>query len=342
MNRVDELRELFVSHSYFKLVCGAGNEDEEEVRRLAAIYTLAGCKGLDVSATPSVVKACREGITFAEKVAPALGREIAYRPFIKVSVGMPGDHHVRKAFIKDNCVSCDKCIPVCPTDAIPTSLEIIREKCIGCGACEVACPPKISAIGYEHDKKNLSELLPACLEAGAENIELHAAVMDDELILEEWETVSQAQPDHIISLCLDRLNLSNSHLIKRVRAAHEIAGDRLLVQADGVPMGGTGDDYNTTLQAVAIADILNKDLKKKDKKFRDLPILLSGGTNSKTVALARLCDVDFCGVAIGTHARNIVKSHIQSFLVSEDFYDDMANLTAAVRVGELLIESTRI
>ena len=342
MKRIDELRELFISQAYFKLVCGAGNEDEEEVRRLAVIYTLAGCKGLDVSATPSVVKACREGISFAQKIAPELGKEIAQRPFIKVSVGMPGDNHVRKAFIKESCIACDKCIPVCPTDAIPKSLKIIREKCIGCGACEVACPPKVSAIGYEHNKKDLAEILPACLEAGAENIELHAAVMDDELILEEWETVAQAQPDHVVSLCLDRLNLSNAHLVKRVRAAHEIAGDRLMIQADGVPMGGTGDDYNTTLQAVAIADILNKDLKKKDKKFRDLPILLSGGTNSKTVALARLCDVDFCGVAIGTHARNIVKRHVQSFLNNNDFYTDTANLIAAVSVGELLIQSTKL
>lgn len=340
-NRFEEMRELFVHGKYFKLVCGAGNEDLEEVRRLSTIYTLGGCKGLDVSAKPEVVKACTAGIRFAYSLADQLDIEILQRPFIKVSVGMPGDHHVRKAFIKDNCIECDKCIPVCPTDAIPKDLVVIRDKCIGCGACEVACPPKIGAIGYEHDTKDIAKILPECIEAGAENIELHAGVLSDDSILEEWDLVCKSQKDHFVSLCVDRLNLSNTHLINRIRAAHEIAGDRFMVQADGVPMGGTADDYNTTLQAVAIADIIQKQLINKDKKFRNLPVLLSGGTNSKTVALAKLCDIDFCGVAIGTHARGIVKEHVLPFLENDHFDQDMENIRAAVRVASNLIDSTR-
>ena len=44
------------------MICGAGNEDLEEVKRLTMIYTLAGAKGLDISATPAVVESCMEGI----------------------------------------------------------------------------------------------------------------------------------------------------------------------------------------------------------------------------------------------------------------------------------------
>ena len=35
-------KELFDSLGYFKMICGAGNEDLEEVRRLSMIYTLSG------------------------------------------------------------------------------------------------------------------------------------------------------------------------------------------------------------------------------------------------------------------------------------------------------------
>ena len=43
-----------------------------------------------------------------------------------------------------------------------------------CGSCEAACPPAASAIRYIYNAKELKTILPACVEAGAESIELHA------------------------------------------------------------------------------------------------------------------------------------------------------------------------
>ena len=61
----------------------------------------------------------------------------------------------------------------------------------------------------------------------------------------------------------------------------EICPDRMIVQADGIPMGGGDDDYRTTLQAVACADIV-------DKFSLPVHILLSGGTNSKSIQLSEI------------------------------------------------------
>ena len=55
-NRFDLYMDLLQSSSYFKLVCGAGNEDKDEVEYLSYVYTLAGCAGFDVSASPEIVK----------------------------------------------------------------------------------------------------------------------------------------------------------------------------------------------------------------------------------------------------------------------------------------------
>ena len=39
-------KDLLKSSKYFKLVCGAGNEDQNEVEYLSYIYTLAGLQVL--------------------------------------------------------------------------------------------------------------------------------------------------------------------------------------------------------------------------------------------------------------------------------------------------------
>ncbi len=302
-------KDLLESSKYFKLVCGAGYEDRQEIEYLSFIYTLAGCTGFDISANPDIVQSAKKGIQKAIIRAKNLNIVIDNEPFITVSVGMPGDHHVRKAFINNKCISCNLCIPTCPTDAIPDNLKIISELCIGCGNCEAVCPPAIKAIEYTHKAKELMEVLPKCVEAGAESIELHASVPDDESIYKEWSVVSNCIPNGMISMCLDRKHLSNVSLIERIRAAKEIAGERLIIQADGMPMSGGSDDFNTTLQAISTADIINKELKLKDRRYKKLPILISGGTNSWTGELARQCGVSFNGITIGTHARKLVSGY---------------------------------
>jgi len=336
------MQSLLDNAKYFKLVCGAGNEDAEEVKRLTILYTLAGAKGMDVSANTDVVTACMDGIDVAFELAEDLGINLKIRPFIMVSVGMPGDHHVRKSFINlDTCLKCDLCIPVCPTDAIPKELVVIKDKCIGCGNCSAICPRQ-DIIHYEHNNRELEALLPECLAAGAEQIELHAAVADDEAIMQEWQLVSDVNPNGHISMCLDRLHLSNFAFENRVEKAREIAGDRLIIQSDGYPMSGGEDDFNTTLQAVATADVLNKRFNMKLRKSKNVLIykkknevdqLLSGGTNSLTAVLADQVGVKFQGASLGTFARKIVKEVINN----ENFYNDINGIKEGYLIAKELV-----
>ena len=340
--RFKQMQSLLDSSKYFKLVCGAGNEDTEEVKRLTVLYVLAGAKGLDVSANVDVVKACMEGVDLAFDLAKGFDIELNIRPFIMVSVGMPGDHHVRKSYINlDTCLKCDLCIPVCPTDAIPKELIVIKDKCIGCGNCSAICP-KSDIIHYEHNNRELESLLPACLLAGAEQIELHAAVSDDTAIMQEWQLVSDVNPNGHISMCLDRLHLSNFAFEERVRKAKEIAGERLIIQSDGYPMSGGEDDFNTTLQAIATADVLNKAFNMKLRKTKNILIykkknevnqLLSGGTNSLTAVLADMTGVKFQGASLGTFARQIVK-HVVS---NDMFYDDINLIKEGYLIAKELV-----
>tara|TARA_R110000796_G_scaffold43261_1_gene106291 strand:- start:4827 stop:5918 length:1092 start_codon:yes stop_codon:yes gene_type:complete len=357
------------------MICGAGNEDLVQVKKLAFVYTLAGSRILDISANVDVVKAAKEGVDSAFIFAEAEGIELTDRPFLMVSIGMPGDHHVRKSYIDPNkCIGCTLCIPVCPTEAIPPdfisnldvfkslggSLDheeqskeiVVKDLCIGCGKCSAVCP-KPDIIFYRHNARELRELLPKCLDAGAELFELHAAVGDDEQTLKEWSLVNEINTDNYNSICLDRLNLGNINLEHRIEEVKAVSPDRFIVQADGYPMSGGEDDYNTTLQAVACADIINKKFnmvvnkkrvqtksgktkissKKRYKDTMAVPIILSGGTNSHTKDLADKAGVKINGVAIGTFAREVV----QEFIDSENFFKERETIKSAYDAAKTLV-----
>ena len=317
---------ILKSGRFFKFICGAGNEDPEEVYKLSLVYTLAGTKSIDISATVEVVQSTVSAIDDAEKLLDNFKLDDYVRPYITISVGMPGDHHVRKASIlSDKCTECNACVPVCPTEAIPDSLIIIENRCIGCGACGVACQD--DAIGYNHKQIELEQVLFECVEAGAENIELHAAVSDHGQTLKEWGVVNEILPEGFVSICLDRAYLSNHELRKRIELLLELSPNRLIVQADGTPMSGGRDDYNTTLQAIATADIVSK---------LNLPvhILLSGGTNSKSIELSKLSGVPTAGVSIGTFARHLVYEYI-----NDPRFPDMDILEPAVKKAKELVST---
>ena len=317
---------IMKSGRFFKFICGAGNEDPEEVYKLSLVYTLAGTKGIDISATVEVVQSTVRAIDDAEKLLDHFKVRDYVRPYITVSVGMAGDHHVRKAHIISNkCTECNACIPVCPTEAIPDLLVIQESRCIGCGACGVACQD--DAIGYNHKQIELEEVLTKCVEAGVENIELHAAVPDHETTEREWELVNKILPDGFVSVCLDRGYLSNHELKKRIELLLDVSPNRLIVQADGIPMSGGRDDYNTTLQAIATADIV--------AKF-NLPIyiLLSGGTNSKSIELSKMSGVSYAGVSIGTFARHLIYDYI-----NDPRFPELDVLKPAVEKAKALVST---
>jgi len=328
MERFKTLKGLFERRGVFKLVCGAGNEDPDEVKRLAMTYTLAGTVIHDVSANPEIVAAAKQGIDEAYRLAPILKRIIPVRPFINVSIGIKGDPHVRKAFINENkCVHCGNCLESCLQDAIDGDKWIVKEfRCIGCGNCKESCPHE--AIEFRHKRADLEKILPECLEAGCETMELHAVSDDDDAVMKDWLLLNDMVRHNYISVCLDRSLLSNHHLIKRIKDMYAITGKRMIVQADGIPMSGEGDDFNTTLQAVACADIVIK-------SGIPVVVLISGGTNSKSGHLAKQCGVLAHGVAVGSYARKLVRS----FLKKEEFMADLTLIRQAVELAENLVRA---
>lgn len=309
----------------FKLVCGAGNEDAVEVEKLVALYAKAGACYFDLSAREDVVLAAQSGL---RRVVPP---DRIDQFFLNVSVGIKGDPHVSKAAIDAGiCTACGACVTSCPQAAIRDqegTYAVNTTRCIGCGACVRDCP--VTAISTYSRTTPLDEVLPPLIRLGIHSIELHAVSDDEEGIAEQWHSINR-HFDGILSLCVDRSHLGDLQLIRRIRSLIDGRPEfSTIIQADGAPMSGCDDRHETTLQALATAQIVQR---------ANLPVflMLSGGTNSKTAELAKLFGIPAHGVALGSYARKIVRQYIDK----DDFLADPKAFDEALVVAKALVDKS--
>lgn len=291
-----KLKTLLEQKNCFKLICGAGNENLDEVEKLVALYAKAGCHFFDLSADKEVLQAAQRGLDFA------VPKDMQKDYHFCVSIGTKNDPHMNKAkIIEANCKQCGKCIETCPQTAINKSFEV-KEGCIGCLKCKSTC--EHNAIEIYKKNQSIKEILQPLLTSHFSLltcIELHASDTDEEEVDKQWNYLCE-NFDGMLSLCLGREKLSNEQILNQIkRLVEKRKPYTTIIQGDGSPMSGGEDDFKTTLQAVAMAEIIQN---------AQLPVylMLSGGTNSKTAELAKLCGVNFHGIAIGSYARKIVKN----------------------------------
>ena len=301
----------------FKLVCGAGNEDCESVNRLVYIYAKAGCRFFDLSARKEILESAKDALKLAN-VNDAM---------LCVSVGIKGDPHITKAKINESkCIKCGNCLRNCPNNAIYSSIMIDEKKCIGCGICSKKCPTE--AISMFEKDVNVKEILPYMVKNGVEVLELHIMGHDKNDLASKWKVINECKPK-FASICIDRENFGNKETLARIK---EMIAYRepytTIIQADGIPMSGADDTFKTTLQAVAMAEIIQN---------ANLPvhIMISGGTNSKTKELAELCGIKYWGIAIGSWARKIIKEQLNT----KDFWRNEEIQNSAIKIAKALITS---
>jgi ferredoxin len=311
---------LLENKTFFKLVCGAGNRDLESVKKQVFVYAKAGCKVFDLSADFDVLNAAKDGANLAG------ARDIHFC----VSVGIKGDPHISKAGVNygvnvvnggndSDCIKCGNCVRSCPNSAISPPNVIDDKKCIGCGICVKKCPTGAIKM-YEKDA-DVKNILPEMVKKGVEILELHIMGHDKKDLDYKWSVINECSPK-LASICVDREIFGNKEILERIS---DMIKDRkpysTIIQADGIPMSGGADDYKTTLQAVAMAEII------QNANF-PVYLTLSGGTNSKTMELCHKCNIHPNGIAIGSWARKIVKPYL-------DLPDFWENVEAQNKAAEL-------
>lgn len=281
------LLEVLDERKIFKLVLGLGNQNYEEIESLVEIYARADADMIDINPSKEAVEAVLRGIEKAGKNHDEI--------YLSISTGVSGDTHIQKAVIdRKKCVKCGKCIKKCSQNAISFKdgiVNVCAEKCIGCKKCDFC-----KAISFSESQEKIEDIVKLANEYAIDCVELHLSTKEI--------------PDHeikyiinnsacVLSLCLDRKFYSNERLKKLINKVIKWNnGTDFIIQADGVPMSGGDDTFNSTLQAVAMAHLV--------QNFGTY-LLMSGGTNNKTSQLAKMCGLRYNGISVGSYARKITK-----------------------------------
>ena len=310
------------NNKYYKIICGAGNENIKEIEALAFVYSSAGFNMIDLAAKNEVITAAKNGIKLAGKENDML---------LCVSVGMQSDIHLSKAVInRQKCSQCGKCIEVCPQNAVfdeDNKIQIDERLCIGCLKCQNNCTN--DAILIEHKYKTPCTMLLSVLSEDIDCVEFHCNSSDTEQILEYWKQLKSIYSGRI-GFCMDRSKLPDETIISLISQMVD-NDDNVIIQADGKPMSGGTDDYKSNIHSVAFAElIISNNIKAK--------IILSGGTNSKTSEFAKLCGVNIDGVAIGSYARKLVKEEVSA----PDFFENPELQNSAVQKARDLFNKLQI
>ncbi len=316
------LYDLFKEKRCFKLICGAGNEDINEVEKLIYLYSLSGANFFDVCAKPEVVMAAKRGLKRAG---------ITKDRYLCVSIGAESDKHFCKAKInRELCAQCSFCTSVCTQSAIELEnleYKIDEKRCIGCSKCIEVCPN--NAIELVQKSTDYKEILPPLIKLGLDCIEYHILGDEGDTLYEKWDEINSMFSGPI-SISINRAKIGDEALISLISKLIKTRKPySIIIQADGIPMSGGKDSYKSTLQAISTADLfLGANL--------ECYVMCSGGTNSKTAELAKLCGVDIQGVAIGSFARKIV----QEYTLCDDFYENKNKLENALSISKALVEKT--
>ena len=313
---MEKIKNILNNKKCLKLILGAGNENLKEILKLVFVYSKAGFNMFDVCAKKEAVDMVKNALKLAEREG-----------LICTSVGLQEDVHVIKSLInKQHCIQCGKCIQICPQDAIFMEEEkyiIDERKCIGCLKCKDIC--QTQAIITEHKYKQPYTMLLPLISEDIDCVEFHCSVDNTENIIDNLNKIKSVYKG-IISICLDRSKLGDDTIIKLLKEiTSKEAPFSFIIQTDGKPMSGGIDDYNSTLQTVAFAQLINS---------YNIPsyILLSGGTNSKSTKLAKECNVNINGAAIGSFARQLVREEISR----NDFFNNETLINSAVSKAKKL------
>jgi Fe-S-cluster-containing hydrogenase component 2 len=299
--------------NFCKLIIGAALKDFATIETYSYLFTHAGAQVIDISAFPHSVLCAVKGIKKAAAEDPSL-----IKPLIMVSINVGEDPHFRRVKLDSNqCTECLLCIPTCPSGAFSNQTGFTYEEdlCFGCANCLDYCP---------HAALSLESWSAFDLNAFTELFALGASALEIHLNnnLDAFEELYRNLPKLNIleSFCIggsamsqDRLEVAAIKIIEEVTLKYG-PDKEFIIQTDGESLSGSRldnpDKDNLSIENARI--VLDKVLSLQQYAQRQIFVQLAGGITDKSLAKARDRGVKVSGVAIGSYARMILRTCLES------------------------------
>lgn len=160
------------------------------------------------------------------------------------------------------------------------------------------------------DARALAANARACLEQGADMVELHASDSDDDALREAVTALSAVLAGRYLSVCLGTEGLRSPRTaIRQAALVQAIHGPCTMIQAEGIVLAKDGTPASG-LQGLALAQAL--------LAHTGASILVAGGANAWTRSLALQLAIPIHGIASCTYARNLVEGFRDPGHASDD------------------------
>jgi len=311
--------QALASGQWFKLIGGGSFTEAPKLMALAQIYASAGAHVIDIAPDADVLSAVKSGLSRVSA---------DQHPLVMVSLPLDPDPHFRKiALSQADCIACNLCVPVCPTEALKPAipslfgdplvpLNIEQPLCYGCGRCPQVCPTEALTLLPHHPPMAIVEALLTDPAVGA--VEIHTHHADPDMLLSFLAQYGHWFQGKLLSVCFRPNEVDTAQWIAFIQALQGFVRQSgtqafpwpLILQIDGASM--TGTDHDTTFKpALANAHLAHQALKRFG--IEDYWLTISGGINNATaLALQQPENAFIVGAGLGTFARRWVWSALSS------------------------------
>lgn len=280
------------SSKNIKIILGANNQNPKRIKKILKVYAFAGVRVFDVGADKKIIKKTKKVL---EKIC------INEDFHICASITLSDDVHRKTAHInQDKCIKCKKCFKKCPHKAISSKVQVDEKSCIGCGVCVEICPK--NAIKLKDNSKTFEEQFAEIPTKMVNYIEIHTNGKNSNLI--GCFEFLKNNFDGEVGICISSSQTPQEKIEIIEKVKQIIAPKKLIVQADGSSMSGFDNKEETTQKALEEC--------KNFQNIADIILIASGGTNGKTMKLAKQQGLKLDGVALGTYARLLIKDYVLS------------------------------
>ncbi len=283
---------------FFKLIGGGSLTETAALEALARVYGQAGVNCLDVAPDPQVLAAVRKGLSY-------LPKERSW-PVVMVSLPLDPDPHFRKIELQvADCVLCDACMPVCPTEAIELGaggLEIAQPLCYGCGRCVDICPTQALQL---HPFLVEAQIQTVLQDPGVEAVELHTRYGDPYMLERFLDQHQRALQGKLLALCFRPDEVPVDQWEACVQQLIHFSSYPIIAQIDGKPMSGSKAP-ESSVPALEAAR-LSCDRLRPWLEAGQVFLTISGGINHQTAQYLQQSAYHMIqGVGMGTYARQKV------------------------------------